>query len=82
MTPGCMVVLGQTTVSRTLSPPTQKQFTHPRKLGKSKIEVRNRQSLRLTSFALSATVRLKETERETDIFKFFRGARAFAPDCF
>lgn len=81
MTPGCKVVLGQTTVSRTLSPPTQKQFTQPRKLGKSKKEVRNRQSLRLTSFALSATVRLKETERETD-FWIFRGARAFAPDCF
>ncbi len=70
MTPVCKVVLGQTTVSRTLSPPTQKQFTQPRKLGKSKKEVKDRQSLRLTSFALSATVWLKETERETDFFLF------------
>lgn len=72
---GYKVVLSQTTVSRTLYPTTQKQFTQAKKLNKSKKEVRNRQPLQLTSFALSATVKAEGNATRDGFLNFQRRSR-------
>lgn len=72
---GYTVVLSQTTVSTTLYPPTQKQFTQPKKLDISKKEVRNRQPLQLTSFALSATVKTEGNGTRGGFLNFQRRSR-------